>query len=118
MLNPRFALMGLGFLIAVASAPVAAQDVTVTIEQINTVVFPADGSTAADDICTGLKSGVLSRDQIGISLAQLQAALNRYSDGSYVKTYVSDFNRAAADVAGCNVQITGPANNNLNRWSY
>ena len=39
MLNPRFALMGLGLLVAVAPTPAAAQDVTVRIEQINTVVF-------------------------------------------------------------------------------
>ena len=118
MLNPRFALMGLGLLIAVAPTPAAAQDVTITIEQINTVVFPADGSAAARDICAGLKSGVLSRDQIGTSLAQLQSALDRYSDSGYVKDYVNAFNRAAAGLPGCSVQVTGPDNSNLNRWSY
>ena len=118
MLNPRFALMGLGLLVAVAPTPAAAQNVTVRIEQINTVVFPADGSSAAADICAGLEAGVLSRDQVGTSLAQLQAALNRYADGGYVKAYVSAFNSAAAGVPGCNVQVTGPANSNLNRWSY
>lgn len=118
MLNPRLALMALGLLIAVPPAPVAAQDVTVRIEQINSVVFPAEGGAAAREICAGLKRGVLSRDQIGSSLAQLQSALARYADAGYVKGYVTAFNRAAAAAPGCNVQVTGPDNSNLNRWSY
>ena len=118
MLNPRFALMGFGLLIAVLPTPIAAQEITVTIEQINSVVFPADGNAAARDICAGLKAGVLSRDQIGTSLARLQSALDRYSDAKYVKAYVTAFNRAAAGLPGCSVQVTGPENSNLNRWSY
>ena len=91
---------------------------TITIEQINSVVFPADGKSAATDICTGLKAGVLSRDRIGTALAEVQQALERYADRSYVKSYETDFNRAASSVPGCNVQVTGPENSNLNRWSF
>ena len=91
---------------------------TITIEQINSVVFRADGKCAATDICTGLKEGVLSRDRIGTALAEVQQALWRYADRSYVKSYVTDFNRAASSVPGCNVQVTGPENSNLNRWSF
>lgn len=91
---------------------------TITIEQINSVVFPADGKSAATDICTGLKEVVLSRDRIGTALAEVQQALERYADRSYVKSYETDFNRAASSVPGCNVQVTGPENSNLNRWSF
>ena len=91
---------------------------TITIEQINSVVFPADGKSAATDICTGLKEGVLSRDRIGTALAEVQQALERYADRSYVKSYETDFNRAAWSVPVGNVQETGPENSNLNRWSF
>ena len=91
---------------------------TITIEQINSVMFPADGKSAATDICTGLNEGVLSRDRIGTALAEVQQALKRYADRSYVKSYVTDFNSAASSVPGCNVQVTGPENSNLNRWSF
>ena len=119
MLLQRLALlMEAGATLVVLGSPMAAQTVTVTIEQINSVVFPADGKSAATDICTGLKEGVLSRDQIGEVLAEVQQALERYADQSYVKSYVTDFNRAASLVPGCNVQVTGLENSNLNRWSY
>ena len=118
MLHRRLALVVATTTLVVLGSPMAAQTVTVTIEQINSVVFPADGKSAAKDVCTGLKKGVLSRDQIGTALAEVQLALGRYSDRTYVKSYVSDFNRTAASIPGCNVQVTGPDNSNLNRWSY
>ncbi len=61
---------------------------------------------------------MLSRDQIGTALAKVQQALVRYADRTYVTSYVTDFNRAAASISGCNVQVTGPDNSNLNRWSF
>lgn len=118
MLRRRLALVEAGTTLVVLGSPVAAQTVTVTIEKINSVVFPAEGKSAATDICTGLNEGVLSRDQIGEALAEVQQALERFADRSYVKSYVSDFNRAASSMQGCNVQVTGPENSNLNRWSY
>ncbi len=118
MLHRRLALMGSGISLFVLAVPLAAQTETVMIEQINRIVFPADGSSAARDICTGLKAGVLSRDQIGTALAKVQQALDRYADRTYVTSYVTDFNRAAASISGCNVQVTGPDNSNLNRWSF
>ena len=118
MLRRRLALVKAVITLVVLGSPVAAQTVTVTIEKINSVVFPAEGKSAATDICTGLNEGVLSRDQIGEALAEVQQALERFADRSYVKSYVSDFNRAASSMQGCNVQVTGPENSNLNRWSY
>ena len=118
MLRRRLALVKAISTLVVLGSPVAAQTVTVTIEKINSVVFPAEGKSAATDICTGLNEGVLSRDQIGEALAEVQQALERFADRSYVKSYVSDFNRAASSMQGCNVQVTGPENSNLNRWSY
>ena len=118
MLRRRLALVKAGTTLVVLGSPVAAQTATVTIEQINSVVFPAQGKSAATDICKGLNEGVLSRDQIGEALAEVQQALERFADRSYVKSYVTDFNRAASSVPGCNVQVTGPENSNLNRWSY
>ena len=118
MLRRRLALVKAVITLVVLGSPVAAQTVTVTIEKINSVVFPAECKSAATDICTGLNEGVLSRDQIGEALAEVQQALERFADRSYVKSYVSDFNRAASSMQGCNVQVTGPENSNLNRWSY
>ena len=118
MLRRRLALVKAVITLVVLGSPVAAQTVTVTIEKINSVVFPAEGKSAATDTCTGLNESVLSRDQIGEALAEVQQALERFADRSYVKSYVSDFNRAASSVPGCNVQVTGPENSNLNRWSY
>ena len=58
------ALTGLMVVITAFAGPVLAQQITVTIEEINTVVFPADGDSAARAICTGLTNGAVTRDQI------------------------------------------------------
>ena len=116
MLRRRLALVEAGTTLVVLGSPVAAQTAPVTIEQINSIVFPAQGKSAAKDICTGLKEGVLSRDQIGEALAEVQQALERFAD-RICESYVSDFNRAASSVPGCNAG-DWIENSNLNRWSY
>lgn len=110
------ALTGLMVLIAATAGPVHAQQVTITIEEINTVVFPADGDVAAQDICGGLASGALTRDQVGSTLVRLQRALSEVNKPESAISYVKAFNRTAADIKDCNVQVTGPDENNL--WNY
>ena len=110
------ALTGLMVLIATTAAPVLAQQTTITIEQINTVVFPADGAAAAKAICTGLADGALTRDQVGSALARLQGALGESGESQSTTRYVKAFNGAAAGINGCNVQVTGPDEDN--RWNY
>ena len=110
------ALTGLMVLISATAGPVLAQQATVTIEQINTVVFPADGATAAKAICEGLANGALTRDQVGSDLARLQGAMREVGDSVDATSYVKAFNSASAGIDGCNVQVTGP--NEDNRWNY
>ena len=110
------ALTSLMVLIAAIAAPVLAEQTTITIEQINTVVFPADGASAAQAICAGLASGVLTRDQVGSDLARLQKALSEVNESGSATRYVKAFNSASAGINGCNVQVTGPAEDN--RWNY
>ena len=110
------ALTGFMVLISAIAGPVLAQQTTITIEQINTVVFPADGAAAAKAICEGLASGALTRDQVGSALARLQGALGESGDSAAATTYVKAFNNASAGINGCNVQVTGP--NEDNRWNY
>tara|TARA_Y100000748_G_C15376582_1_gene441974 strand:+ start:399 stop:749 length:351 start_codon:yes stop_codon:yes gene_type:complete len=109
-------LTGLMVLIAATAGPALAQQTTITIEQINTVVFPADGATAAKAICEGLANGALTRDQVGSDLARLQGALREVGDSGDATSYVKAFNSATAGINGCNVQVTGP--NEDNRWNY
>jgi|TARA_B100000073_G_scaffold111616_1_gene90036 hypothetical protein len=109
-------LTGLMVLIAATAGSVHAQQVTITIEEIDTVVFPADGSAAAQAICGGLASGALTRDQVGSTLANLQRALSEVSESESAISYVKAFNSAAARIKDCNVQVTGP--NEDNRWNY
>lgn len=78
----------------------------VTIEQIQTVVFPAQGDAAATAICAGLADGVLSRDGIGVDLARLQRALSLTGDQALVNRYVNSFNTTAQ-------QHHGPATTRL-----
>ena len=103
-------------LIAATAGPALAQQTTITIEQINTVVFPADGAAAAEAICAGLASGVLTRDQVGSDLARLQKTLGEAGESGSATRYVKAFNSASAGISGCNVQVTGPAEDN--RWNY
>ncbi|WP_244279561.1 DNA ligase [Synechococcus sp. UW179A] len=110
------ALTGLMVLISATAAPVLSQQTTITIEQINTVVFPADGATAAKAICTGLANGALTRDQVGSALARLQRALSEVGEPESATRYVKAFNGASAGINGCNVQVTGPNEDNL--WNY
>ena len=110
------ALTGLIVLIASTAGPLLAQHATVTIEQINTVVFPADGAAAAKAICDGLASGALTRDQVGIDLARLQSALGEVGESESANRYVKAFNSTTAAIKGCNVQVTGPSEDNL--WNY
>ena len=109
-------LTGLMVLIAATAGPALAQQTTITIEQINTVVFPADGATAAKAICDGLASGALTRDQVGIDLARLQSALGEVGESESANRYVKAFNSTTAAINGCNVQVTGPSEDNL--WNY
>ncbi|QNI58390.1 putative conserved secreted protein [Synechococcus sp. BIOS-U3-1] len=110
------ALTSLVVLIAATAGPVLAEPTIITIEQINTVVFPADGATAAEAICAGLASGLLTRDQVGSDLARLQKALSEVNESGSVNRYIKSFNSASAGINGCNVQVTGPAEDN--RWNY
>ena len=110
------ALTGLMVLITASAAPVLAQQTTITIEQINTVVFPADGAAAAKAICTGLANGALTRDQVGSALARLQRARSEVGASDSATRYVKAFNGASAGINGCNVQVTGPDEDN--RWNY
>ena len=109
-------LTGLMVLIAATAGPALAQQTTITIEQINTVVFPADGAAAAKAICTGLANGALTRDQVGSALARLQRALSEVGASDSATRYVKAFNGASAGINGCNVQVTGPDEDN--RWNY
>jgi|GEM_PF-1054459 hypothetical protein len=90
----------------------------VTIEQIQTVVFPAQGDAAATAICAGLADGVLSRDGIGVDLARLQRALSLTGDQALVNRYVNSFNATAQQQPGCNIRITDPQNTDLYQWNY
>ncbi len=90
----------------------------VTIEQIQTVVFPAQGNEAAAAICAGLAAGVLSRDGIGVDLARLQRALSLTGDQALVNRYVNSFNTTAQQQSGCNIRITDPQNTDLYQWNY
>ena len=110
------ALTGLLVVITALAGPVLAQQITVTIEEINTVVFPADGAEAAKAICTGLANGALTRDQVGSALARLQRALGEVGDSESATGYVRAFNSTSAGINGCNVQVTGPSEDN--RWNY
>ena len=110
------ALTGILVLITAGAGPVLAQQATVTIEEINTVVFPANGDSAARAICTGLANGAVTRDQIGSALARLQRALGEAGDSETATRYVRAFNSTAAGISGCNVQVTGPNEDNL--WNY
>ena len=116
MTTRNSALTGLMVLITTTVTPLLAQQTTITIEQINTVVFPADGAAAAKAICAGLASGVLTRDQVGSDLARLQKALSEVSESGSANRYVKDFNSVSSGISGCNVQVTGPAEDN--RWNY
>ena len=109
-------LIGLTVLMVATASPALAQQTTITIEQINTVVFPADGAAAAKAICAGLASGVLTRDQVGSDLARLQKALSEASESGSANSYVKEFNNVSSGISGCNVQVTGPAEDN--RWNY
>jgi hypothetical protein len=90
----------------------------VTIEQIQTVVFPAQGNEAAAAICAGLADGVLSRDGVGVDLARLQRALSLTGDQALVNRYVNSFNTTAQQQSGCNIRITDPQNTDLYQWNY
>jgi len=103
-------------LIAATAEPTLAQQTTITIEQINTVVFPADGAAAAQAICAGLASVLLTRDQAGGDLARLQKTLGEAGESGSATRYVKAFNSASAGISGCNVQVPGPAEDN--RWNY
>ncbi|KZR87915.1 hypothetical protein MITS9509_01760 [Synechococcus sp. MIT S9509] len=116
MTTRNSALTGLMVLITTTAAPVLAQQTTITIEQINTVVFPADGAAAAKAICTGLTDGALTRDQVGNALARLQGALSESGESESATRYVKAFNVASAGINDCNVQVTGPSEDNL--WNY
>ena len=109
-------LTGLMVLITASANPALAQEATVTIEQIDTVVFPADGAAAAKAICTGLADGAVTRDQVGSALARLQRALAEAGETASATSYVRAFNNASAGIRGCNVQVTGPSEDNL--WNY
>ena len=116
MTTRNSALTGLMVLITTTAAPVLAQQTTITIEQINTVVFPADGAAAAKAICTGLTDGALTRDQVGNALARLQGALSESGESESATRYMKAFNAASAGINDCNVQVTGPSEDNL--WNY
>ena len=53
-------IVGLSALLISSPGAGLAQQVEITIEQIETVVFPAEGGAAAQAICAGLASGVLT----------------------------------------------------------
>ena len=110
------ALTGLLVLFSPAAGTVLAQEATVIIEQINTVVFPADGAAAAQAICNGLAIRALTRDQVGSDLARLQQVLSEAGDPKSAIRYVKAFNRASAGIDGCNVQVTGPGEDNLRNY--
>ncbi len=110
------AMLGFWALLFSSTGLGLAQQVDVTIEQIETVVFPSEGGAAAQAICAGLASGVLSRDQVGLDLARLQAALRQSEEADLAATYVKAFNSVANGIYGCNIEVTAPGDGNLRRY--
>ena len=110
------ACVGLMTLLTATAGAGFAQQAVVTIEQINTVVFPAEGGAAAQAICSGLASGALTRDQVGSALARVQEAFREVGEPSEVSSYITAFNRSAAGISGCNLEVTGQGDGNL--WTY
>ena len=110
------AMLGFWALLFSSTGLGLAQQVDVTIEQIETVVFPAEGGAAAQAICAGLASGVLNRDLVGSDLARLQGALRDSGDSELAANYVKAFNNVADDTPGCNIEVTAPGDGNLRRY--
>jgi len=103
---------------SVSVVPINAAEIReVTIERIQTVVFPAQGDAAATAICAGLADGVLTRDGIGLDLARLQQALSLSGDRDLMNRYVNSFNATAQQQPGCNIRITDPQNTDLYQWN-
>ena len=61
-------------------------------------------------------SGALTRDQVGSALARVQEAFREVGEPSEVSSYITAFNRSAAGISGCNLEVTGPGDGNL--WTY
>ncbi|MEC7248680.1 putative conserved secreted protein [Synechococcus sp. A18-25c] len=110
------AIVGLSSLLISTPGAGFAQQVEITIEQIDTVVFPADGGAAARAICAGLASGVLNRDLVGSDLARLQGAVRESGDAELAANYVKAFNDVANGTPGCNIEVTAPGDGNLRRY--
>ena len=83
---------------------------------IDTPLTQNEIAAAAKAICDGLASGALTRDQVGIDLARLQSALGEVGESESANSYVKAFNSTTAAIKGCNVQVTGPSEDNL--WNY
>ena len=58
------ALTGLMVVISALAGPVLAQQITVTIEEINTVVFPADGAEKLRDCLETLSPQITMEESI------------------------------------------------------
>lgn len=109
-------IVGLTALLISSPAAGLAQQAEITIEQIETVVFPAEGGAAAQAICAGLASGVLNRDLVGSDLARIQGALRESGDAELAANYVKAFNNVADGTPGCNIEVTAPGDGNLRRY--
>ena len=113
----RLFLVCLATSLAITPA-LAAEIEEISIERIQTVIFPADGAEAAAAICNGLADGVLNRDGIGVDLARLQNALATSGNPDQVNRYVNGFNQTAQARQGCNIRISDPQNTDLYQWQY
>jgi len=109
-------IVGLSALLISSPGAGLAQQVEISIEQIETVVFPAEGGAAAQAICAGLASGVLNPDLVGSDLARLQGALRDSGDAELAANYVKAFNNVADGTPGCNIEVTAPGDGNLRRY--
>ena len=53
---------------------------------------------------------------MGSALARVQEAFREVGEPSEVSSYITAFNRSAAGIRGCNLEVTGPGDGNL--WTY
>ena len=94
------------YLLSTAVATVLSQAPTITILEANVVIFPGSGQQAGTKFCQLLDRKVITRDQAGDYLSELQKALIATNNKTVIKKFTNSFNETTNNFAKCNLVLT------------